>query len=72
MMVWGAVLFDQWRIVHSVNKDLKDLTRPLVIIDAPNISRHEMLLVVTKGEHTGTFVCWITHKGTGEDYLAVC
>ena len=63
MTVWGAVLFCQWRIVHSVNKDLKDLTGSLVIIDIPNISCHETLLVVTKGEHTGTFMHWITHRG---------
>jgi len=49
MMVWGAVLFGQQRIVHSVNKDLKDLTGSLVVIDVPNISCHETLFVVTKG-----------------------
>lgn len=58
--------------MHSVNKDLKDLTGSSVVVDIPNISRHETLLVVTKGEHTGTFVRRITHEGTGEDRLAVC
>ena len=70
--VWGAVPFGQRRIMHSINKDLKDLTRSLVVINIPNISRHEVLLIVTKGEHTGTFMHWITHEGTGEDCLAVC
>lgn len=72
MTVWGAVVFGQRKIVHSVNKALKDLTGSSVILDVPNPTRHEGLLVVIKGEHTGTFVRRVTHEGKGDNCLAIC
>ena len=72
MMVWGAVLSGQRKIVHSVNKALKDLTGSSVLVDVPNPTRHEGLLVAIKGEHTGTFLRQLTHERQGNDCLAVC
>jgi hypothetical protein len=72
MTVWGAIVCGQRKIVHSVNKALKDLTGSSIILDVPNPTCHEGLLVVIKGEHTGTFLRRVTHEGKGDDCLAVC
>ena len=70
--VWGAVCSGQQKIVHSINKALKDLTGSLVLVDVPNSMHHEGLLVAIKGEHTGTFLRRLTHERQGNDCLAVC
>ena len=71
MMVWGAVFSGQQKIMHSINKALKDLTRSSVLINVPNPMCHEGLLVAIKGEHTGTFLHRLTHERQGNDCLAV-
>ncbi|KAF8630585.1 hypothetical protein AX17_005397, partial [Amanita inopinata Kibby_2008] len=72
MTVWGAVVVANRKIVHSVNKALKDLTGSIVDVEVPNPTRHEGLLVVIKGEYMGTFLRRVTHEGKGDDCLADC
>ena len=72
MTVWGAVLSGQWKIMHSVNKALKDLTGSLVVINIPNPMHHKGLLVAIKGEYMGTFLHQVTHERQGNDWLAIC
>ena len=72
MTVWSAVFGGRRQIVHSSNKVLKDLTGAEVVLDVPNPTRTDSLLVVVNGEHTGTFVRRVNHEGHGTDSLAVC
>lgn len=72
MTVWGTVIDGRRRIVYSSNKALKDITMAQVILDVPNPTRTDSLLVVVNGENIGTFVRRVTHERNGTTSLAVC
>jgi len=71
-VVWGTVLGGYWKIIHSSNKLLKDLVGAEVVLEHPNPTRTDSLLVVINGEHLGTFVHRVTNEGPGAEGLAVC
>ncbi|KAG5633618.1 hypothetical protein H0H81_006488, partial [Sphagnurus paluster] len=70
--VWGTVLTGRQRIMHAVRGAVKDLTGATVVLEVPNATCTDSRLVIINGEHTGTFVHWVTHKGTGANSIAVC
>lgn len=72
MTVWGTVLGGRRRIVYSVNKALKDITMAQVVLDVPNPTRTDSLLIVIHGETIGTFVRRVTHERNGDTSIAVC
>ncbi|KAG5633518.1 hypothetical protein H0H81_007138 [Sphagnurus paluster] len=72
LVVWGMVLAGRRRIVHAVRGAVKYLTGATVVLEVPNAPHTDSHLVVINGEHTGTFVCRVTHEGTGANSIAVC
>ena len=72
LVVWGAVLGGYQKIVHSSNKLLKDLVGAEIVLEHPNPTHTNSLLVVINGEHIGTFVHRVTNEGPGAEGLAVC
>lgn len=73
MAVWSAVFDGSRKIVYSSNKVPKDITWAKVVLDVPNPTRTDSLLVVVNGEHIGTFVRRVNHAGYGTDSpVAVC
>jgi hypothetical protein len=72
MTVWGTVINGTRRIVFSSNKALKDITMAQVVLDVPNPTRTDSLLVVISGDNIGTFVRRVSHEGNGASSLAVC
>ncbi|KAG5634119.1 hypothetical protein H0H81_003318 [Sphagnurus paluster] len=72
LVVWGMVLAGRRRIVHAVRGAVKDLTGAMEVLEVSNTTHTNYRLVIINGEHTGTFVRRVTHKGTGANSIAVC
>jgi len=73
MAVWSTVFDGSRKIVYSSNKVPKDITWAEVVLDVPNATRTDSLLVVVNGEHIGNFVRRVNHEGYGTDSpVAIC